>query len=532
MKEKSQAMNYTQSDPGNETETTVPDRWADIMSDDEVYLLTREAKIPLGRRLRHHNRSKPTSVLWEEEVPCQMKSDTGTSDDETCGTTDGDNQPEETVKTEDGMGRTLMDIIQHYPIAGELWVHLKGQVNYLSSVLDAYPPPLPGEVPYMINDWHTNNALEISPYRISYGTQNPMLCGLIVTTDTLVPQLFGWTPHLAIDECVVWETIKNYQENPDEELLLLPSVVGTVVRLFFTQGQWYIANNLCIERIPPTTSGRDDVTGPITHLMSVCLAAHFMGGLGRFLRDLDVYRVWFFALYQSHQTLLFIGTCRQLSHSDVQCNADTLHNDLDFSLHKFLAPSVPLLPMGNMDVPLVTSLYNQNTLRYTGLYDGIVVINPVTMCAIRFSTPHMVFLTPLLTHRQPLIEFLATRAVEWQLMDISRPNVDHATFDWFKHTIRVFTYTMFGERHRIQLERIVWQVQNITQWLPVWVSYMGNLPSAEWKAIDIDLQRLCAILDYEHQHAWNRIICNPKYTPWIAKVVVFCVEQAQHESMM
>jgi hypothetical protein len=166
------------------------------------------------------------------------------------------------------------------------------------------------------------------------------------------------------------------------------------------------------------------------------------------------------------------------------------------------------------------------------LYDGIVIINPVTMFTIRFSTPLVAFLTPLLNHRQSLLEFLATRTVEWQLMDISRPDVDHNTFDWFKRSIREFTYTVFGERHRIQLERIVWQVLNISQWLPVWVSYTENLPSNEWNAIDIDLQRLCAILDYEHQHAWNRIICNPKYTPWIAKVVVFCIQQAQYTNSL
>ena len=41
------------------------------------------------------------------------------------------------------------------------------------------------------------------------------------------------------------------------------------------------------------------------------------------------------------------------------------------------------------------------------------------------------------------------------------------------------------------------------------------LPWDEWSALDIDLQRLYVVLDYECPPCWwSRILCNPKYTPF------------------
>lgn len=64
------------------------------------------------------------------------------------------------------------------------------------------------------------------------------------------------------------------------------------------------------------------------------------------------------------------------------------------------------------------------------------------------------------------------------------------------------------------------------QWLPAWLSYIATLSWDEWNNLDIDLQRLYVLLDYEYASNWfQKILCNAKYTQWIAKLIVFCLHQ-------
>ena len=89
--------------------------------------------------------------------------------------------------------------------------------------------------------------------------------------------------------------------------------------------------------------------------------------------------------------------------------------------------------------------------------------------------------------------------------------------------------------------QIRWQVHNILDWLPAWLAHIGSLNWDDWMHVDLDLQRLFVLLDYEHPGHWQaRILCNAKYTAWpgacpagraprpVAKLVVFCLRQWQH----
>ena len=148
------------------------------------------------------------------------------------------------------------------------------------------------------------------------------------------------------------------------------------------------------------------------------------------------------------------------------------------------------------------------------------------MFAARLCYPTMVFLSPLLRHTHTLQEFLALRLVQANLTDLGQPStVDHATFAWYR-TLEGHTEQLFGQRHGRALERIRWQVHNLMHWLPGWMAYIGSLCWDEWMSLDLDLQRLYLLLDYEHPGAWYpKILCNSKYSVWIAKVVTFCLEQ-------
>lgn len=118
------------------------------------------------------------------------------------------------------------------------------------------------------------------------------------------------------------------------------------------------------------------------------------------------------------------------------------------------------------------------------------------MFAIHISYPSMVFLTPLLKHRQPFQTFLAQRVVESRLLDLSHPSVDHFTVYWHQR-MDTMIQGFFGDKHGLIIQQMRWQVGSVNQWLPNWMSYIHTLCWDEWCGLDIDIQRLFVLLDYE-----------------------------------
>ena len=43
-------------------------------------------------------------------------------------------------------------LLRHYPVPGEIWVHLRTQCNYMSSLLAMYNCPSEGDPPYIANN--------------------------------------------------------------------------------------------------------------------------------------------------------------------------------------------------------------------------------------------------------------------------------------------------------------------------------------------------------------------------------------------
>lgn len=165
-------------------------------------------------------------------------------------------------------------------------------------------------------------------------------------------------------------------------------------------------------------------------------------------------------------------------------------------------------------------------------FDGLLLLNPQTLFALRMSYPTMVYLTPLLRHTQPLREFLALSVIQAYLVDVSQLSLDHASLQWCQR-VDAWTDEFFGATHRRLLDHIRWQVRHILGWLPMWMVYVSTLCWDEWNELDIDLQRLYVLLDYEHPMQWSgRILCNPKYRNWVAKLVTFCLRQWEAEGGM
>jgi hypothetical protein len=235
--------------------------------------------------------------------------------------------------------------------------------------------------PFLVNGWRPMQG-EVSPFRVTYGIHNPATRGLIVTTHHVIPN-FSWTPRLVVEREQLEAMLAC---PPPNDLLVLPAVNTDVVRVFHDAGQWYLASNHQLEEVASTGFGRR----PLLAMFNRCLKSHHSKrGLAGLVADLPPDRVWFFAMYDTRCSLLYLGSCALLSHDALSLDPRQEGPDLDFSLYRCLAPSIPILPelAEVREVLLAGPHYDADTLAYSGLYDGILLVNPVTLFAVRLGYP-------------------------------------------------------------------------------------------------------------------------------------------------
>lgn len=351
-----------------------------------------------------------------------------------------------------------------------------------------------------------------------------------------------------MDTAALEEVMTHPDWRDHASMLLVPAVHGRTVRLFAQGKMWYIATNHRVEPLVAAGGGGDKpapLLSTVGTLFRSCLARYYPSNLAKFVGELGPSGMcWFFAMFPDRQALLFLGTCPQVPLHTLRASTVPQHLDLSFRVHAYLPPAIPLLPEampnGSRLRMLRERLHSLHTLNYTDLYDGLFVANTQTMFAVRLCYPTIIYLTPVLKHQQPLREFLALRIAQASLMDATLSTVDHATYQWLTTlpqgcvvgctdtplTADEMTEVYFGEHHGTLIDQVRWQVQHIMHWLPTWLSYVSTMCWDEWTVLDGDLQRLYLLLDYEHPNAWyHKILCNAKYTGWIAKVVVFCLQQ-------
>lgn len=428
------------------------------------------------------------------------------------------------------------DLLANFPVPGELYVHLVGYANYYSALLHSNPPPCAGESPFLVNCWQQIPRSVHSPFRIQYGMANPALRGLVITSSTVVPN-FGWTPRLTMDTQRLFKLAENMGRNlsalqPD--IIVVPAVHAKVLRIFndAESGEWFIASNERLELLPTIERDGGHVPcGPLGALFEACLGRYYARSLCQFTEELNAALCWFFGVYANRKSMLFLGTCRVVPHYEVQDDM-TNNVDLQFSPHRHLPPAIPILPETIPAATLVRMererLENVNLLQYADLYDGLLVLNRRTMFAMRLCYPSIAFLTPLLKHQEPVHEFIAMRIAQAYLAPTTDPShlsMDLLSHDWYQ-SMASWVGTLFNSKHGDFIQQIHWQVLHIQGWLPHWIAHISSLSWEDWSVLDLDLQRLFVLLDYEHPSSWwRKILCNPKYTPWIAKAVLFCLQQ-------
>lgn len=296
-------------------------------------------------------------------------------------------------------------------------------------------------MPFLVNSWRSVH--EVSPFRITYGTRNPALHGLILTSDSVVPN-FSWTPRLVLDD-KAWNLM---MERPSPgDLLLLPAIHTTVMRVFQHGGNWYISDSNRIEML-----GAPEDAQSLSTMFQLGLGYHFKQGWRHFVREIRRDRVWFFGVdtRKDSSNFLFLGTCAMVPHSALPVDPRQECPDLDFTVHRFLPPSIPILPelheveaLWSRGVPL----HDAQTLSYTQRFDGFLIVNPVTLFAARLCDPEVAFLTPLLQEQQSMPQFLATHVVRTQLTDASRVHMDRPSYRWWKETVEEMIQRLLAERY-------------------------------------------------------------------------------------
>lgn len=436
-------------------------------------------------------------------------------------------------------GDLLSAVAVTFPAPGELWVHLCAACHYLSSVLlETYPPPW--DPPFLVRGDGKPSAA--SPFRIDYGVHNPALRGTVITNSFIVPA-FGWTPRMAMDRGAFAAALR--RPCPDG-LLVLPAVRGAVVRAFRHSGTWYLATGARLEAVPPP----GQPLGRIGVQFDACVRTHVVQGLRRLLRDLRTDRVWFFGLFPERATLMGLGTCRLVSHHELRSDVFGAP-DYGFSVHGDVAPSVPILPTlrpdqlaalgaaeeiiepGTEEEEAAAATGEEGTEadgpppptpppRYRGLFDGVLLVNPATLFAVRIGCPEAVFLAPLLRNRVSLAEFLAQAAVSAAHPEGSAP--DPASRAYWAVTQPALVRRIFGDDHGELVRRVDDRVRDLYPWLAAWMRWAAGLSVDEWLSLDVGLQRLYVILEHETPVNWPRVVGAPRYHGLVAKAVAFCVQ--------
>ena len=232
--------------------------------------------------------------------------------------------------------------------------------------------------------------------------------------------------------------------------------------------------------------------------------------------------------------MIHLGTCAVIPHQLMFPQYEQLPN-LDFHVHRFLAPCLPILPDLIPELQqcgVLEGTYDKHCMMYASQYDGILLVNPVTMFAIRLSTPDVVFLSPLLQGKQDIMDFLILRIIGTNPIEPSRIHMDRLSRRWWELQVGVYIQSFFSASHGELIGAITWQVETMPQWISVWMEYMGSLCWQEWNELDVDIQRLYVLLDYawEEPHSdgdkWSRILRHSKYSDWVAKVVAFTLTQS------
>ena len=133
------------------------------------------------------------------------------------------------------------------------------------------------------------------------------------------------------------------------DVLVLPAVNCTVIRVFIHDHDWYIADSHNVERICMVrtqvcnelhcTHGIGE-GGPLGQKFQICLATHCKRPLWKYISDLYEHRVWFFGLYDDPPSAIFLWTCAVIPQQTVFMVSEVAI-DMDFSLHQHLAPCIP-----------------------------------------------------------------------------------------------------------------------------------------------------------------------------------------------
>jgi hypothetical protein len=166
-------------------------------------------------------------------------------------------------------------------------------------------------------------------------------------------------------------------------------------------------------------------------------------------------------------------------------------------------------------------------MRYRGLFDGVLLLNPATLFAVRLCGAAAFLLAPLLRGRQTVPEFLLQTALTSVHVepDLSA-TADPASLEYWTVTQPALAARFFTAHHDRLLRQVDGAVCDVYYWLSHWMHYASSLSSKEWRdGLALPLQRLYVVLEHETPPNWHHVVCNPRYQGLVAKALAQCLHE-------
>ena len=126
-----------------------------------------------------------------------------------------------------------------------------------------------------------------SPFRIQYGTNNPAVRGIVITSHSVIPN-FSWTPRLALESDALEEVLAHPDWHDHPSMLMVPAVHGRTVRIFAHASMWYIANNQRVEPLVAIAKRTErSAMSALATMFMCCLEQYYPGHVAKFVHELN-----------------------------------------------------------------------------------------------------------------------------------------------------------------------------------------------------------------------------------------------------
>ena len=236
-------------------------------------------------------------------------------------------------------------------------------------------------------------------YEADASAMQPFMRGVILTPQLEIVPNMAHTPRAVYSPALVTTLL---HEEP-ETVMVMPALNARLVRMFRAEGAWQFATNRgpCARRTSIVTRFRH--------------AIECQSGLtlAQVEQQLDPGRVWFFLLPREGAPPVYVLGSTELLRLENAATRWRIRGDGRLQVHPQLPSGVPRVPTlrsvlassGHADVCGGVSAWqaarlDAETLRYADQFNGVMILNPQTLTAVRVVDPLAFLLGRLVEGRE------------------------------------------------------------------------------------------------------------------------------------